>query len=1136
MDVVNAQIKSQSSICSESTGDETPAIIAPVDRRICLVGDLQNDDKLHTVAESFGVPVVTSSDGREYVDEKCSTVFVIKQFHGEIYNVLSKYKQCLLGPPALQQLAKKKEALPENTRPLYNLAMSGVVSCFTGFRVKEELTKIVPLIHHMGGSIRKDVSQKVTHLIANHAGGEKYHYATTFRVPIMNLNWVHSSWEKKDDLDFSASQDTFIMDYKLKPFHGAKVCFFGFPEDEEKHMTEILVGNGGTPTTIDDPGCTHVVMEHSEVYTLEPASGPFSPKITSPENVTPPPTPQQPSSAQKTNPHTPSYQLNNCCITSMFSNKANQTVSCLETLRETSQDEISEISFDVGHRKRKFISPDEPGAKRKRDKCYSEKKKKVSEFFKTPINYFSNRRRTIDATSFSNSMNESVLSTSGLFNVETVSNLSCCNDDTPRGTQKRAKKNLFTRTFSSSKFLRSKSKKGDLNATRLSFSEAAEPDGPDKMNASCFPDFSINQSIRQSRSEIKIDVLKANKGPPASSVVDESSRNDKQQPEAANKAHVVKAEWFWTSVQKEVSLEEKEYTLQEPPDNVLSPNARRDSHLATPGSQSRRKRKRLQNEIISSLAHQSPSVHKRRSSVSDAGLLSVSNSFLDYTQSPEGKANDGCVATADSPKKQVTARHQVFLELVQTEKNYVEILEVILNLFKRELEEQDDKLINSTEMNLIFGKLPPIYEAHSLMLKEFEFYKNSWTEDAKIGDTICKHKDKLQSAYPHFINYFEEMKETIMRCDTKYPRFHAFLKAKLTKQECGRQTLPELMIRPVQRLGSISLLLHDILKHTPKTNPDYASLELAMTMIREVMTNINEDKRKAECQVKIFTIFNEIDNCPPEIVSSHRHFIAKTDVTQLNSSEGLSSKGSNLVLFLFSDRLEVCKKKSKAFNSLKSPGVGGGGAQSKYKHVKLMTLNAIKRVIDVAESDECVNVFSLVCRHNDEIKERLYSFQVVANDEPEGRDAPKTLEKGEFLRTLSRQMANNSCTADADKFLAYLEPSQLDIDTDISNGTLSKARAFATRTRLKVGRAFSFNKTPSKLKRAVSSMMSPFGSSTNLTPASQLAQMKLQSYTNINELGNTENEDESPPVAPMSVQPTRKMKAGSLGVNSLKRL
>lgn len=83
--------------------------------------------------------------------------------------------------------------------------------------------------------------------------------------------------------------------------------------------------------------------------------------------------------------------------------------------------------------------------------------------------------------------------------------------------------------------------------------------------------------------------------------------------------------------------------------------------------------------------------------------------------------------------------------------------------------------------------------------------------------------------------------------------------------------------------------------------------------------------------------------------------------------------------------------------------------------------------------------------------------------------------------------------------MAYLEPHQLDIDTtDLSNGTLSKAFKFATKTRLKVGRAFSFNKTPSKLKRAVSSMMSPFGSSTNLTPASQLAQMRLASYSNIN--------------------------------------
>lgn len=119
----------------------------------------------------------------------------------------------------------------------------------------------------------------------------------------------------------------------------------------------------------------------------------------------------------------------------------------------------------------------------------------------------------------------------------------------------------------------------------------------------------------------------------------------------------------------------------------------------------------------------------------------------------------------------------------------------------------------------------------------------------------------------------------------------------------------------------------------------------------------------------------------------------------------MSSKGNNLVLFLFSDQLEVCKKKSKAFN-MKSPS-GVSSLQNRsikpYKHVKLMALNTIKRVIDIKETEDCQKVFSLVCRNNDELKERLYSFAMVEED----------VDKVCFLKTLTRQMANNACTADA---------------------------------------------------------------------------------------------------------------------------
>lgn len=44
-------------------------------------------------------------------------------------------------------------------------------------------------------------------------------------------------------------------------------------------------------------------------------------------------------------------------------------------------------------------------------------------------------------------------------------------------------------------------------------------------------------------------------------VVDESTIGER--PDAPSRSHVVKAEWFWTSVQKEISLDEKQYLFDD---------------------------------------------------------------------------------------------------------------------------------------------------------------------------------------------------------------------------------------------------------------------------------------------------------------------------------------------------------------------------------------------------------------------------------------------------------------------------------------------------------------------------------------------------------------------------------------------
>lgn len=85
--------------------------------------------------------------------------------------------------------------------------------------------------------------------------------------------------------------------------------------------------------------------------------------------------------------------------------------------------------------------------------------------------------------------------------------------------------------------------------------------------------------------------------------------------------------------------------------------------------------------------------------------------------------------------------------------------------------------------------------------------QQDWSEDCLIGKIILDHREALIKAYPPYVNFFEQMKEALQQCDTQNPRFHAFLKINQAKAECGRQTLQDLMIRPVQRLPSISLLI-----------------------------------------------------------------------------------------------------------------------------------------------------------------------------------------------------------------------------------------------------------------------------------------------------------------------------------------
>ncbi|KAI1235986.1 hypothetical protein IHE44_0002079 [Lamprotornis superbus] len=481
-------------------------------------------------------------------------------------------------------------------------------------------------------------------------------------------------------------------------------------------------------------------------------------------------------------------------------------------------------------------------------------------------------------------------------------------------------------------------------------------------------------------------------------VVEESTVKDLPF-EPLKKLYVVKQEWFWGSIQMDARAGESMYLFEksESPDFKKSVSL---LSLSTPNSN--RKRRRLK-ETLAQLTREtdmSPFPPRKRPSAEHS--LSI-GSLLDISNTPESStANGETPKSCARPSKNSTplplkqsARWQVAKELYQTESNYVDILTTIIQLFQVPLEKEGQlggPILAQEEIKTIFGSIPDILDS----------------------------KDLLKT-YPPFVNFFEMSKETITRCEKQKPRFHAFLKINQAKPECGRQSLAELLIRPVQRLPSVALLLNDIKKHTSEENPDKITLERAIESLKEVMTHINEDKRKTEAQRQFFDVVYEVDGCPANLLSSHRSLVQRLETVALG--DDLCDRGEQVTLFLFNDCLEIARKRHKVIGAFKSPH-GHTRPPASLKHVVLMPLSQIKKVLDIRETEDCQKAFALVVRPPTELNNKLLSFQMTTED-------PR---KEDWLKTLCRHVANTICKADA------------------------------------VTRAFSFSKTPKRaLRRALMS-------------------------------------------------------------------
>jgi len=104
--------------------------------------------------------------------------------------------------------------------------------------------------------------------------------------------------------------------------------------------------------------------------------------------------------------------------------------------------------------------------------------------------------------------------------------------------------------------------------------------------------------------------------------------------------------------------------------------------------------------------------------------------------------------------------------------------------------------------------------------------------------------------------------------------FQLFLEEIQLNPECGGLSLRAFLILPIQRIPRYSLLLTDLVKHTPPEHIDYTNLSSSLEKIKGIASAINIAIKASENRQKIINIQESfLSKAKLNFVEPHRMYV-----------------------------------------------------------------------------------------------------------------------------------------------------------------------------------------------------------------------------------------------------------------------
>ncbi|KPP57419.1 hypothetical protein Z043_124863, partial [Scleropages formosus] len=172
-----------------------------------------------------------------------------------------------------------------------------------------------------------------------------------------------------------------------------------------------------------------------------------------------------------------------------------------------------------------------------------------------------------------------------------------------------------------------------------------------------------------------------------------------------------------------------------------------------------------------------------------------------------------------------------------------------------------------------------------------------------VGDLFLKMVSQL-GVYRGFIDNYESAVDIVRTCTQAEPRFRTLAESMMSSKGPDNSrteyTLEALLYKPLDRVTKTTLVLHDLLKHTPLNHPDHSLLQEALRISSSFLSGVNEDSHCKRARRQLMRDGFVVDMCEGE--HSLRHLFLYTDLLLCTKLKGGAAGSVNTSLTHYTHR------------------------------------------------------------------------------------------------------------------------------------------------------------------------------------------------------------------------------------------